>query len=462
MNRKLSFPPDEEFNDTVERYENYLNGNAPGYFDVEELESIVEYYLRKGRTKDGAKALEFGLEIHPQSSVLQTKRAKVYLAVGDFKKAYRLLDTLVDNDDYELKMLKIEALLKLGRDKEASVISNNLILSENGDTDNVCLDIAYIYFGILNFETALKYLVKGAEKNPQNIDLLFELGFCYEQLDYNEKAIETYNKIIDIDTYMAEAWFNLGQVHFSMLDYNNALNAYEFVLAINENDSLANLQKAHTLFQLGQYDKAVEAYLVYEKDAYDSWQAKLFIGECFEKMEKYDEAIEYYTQSLNENSDNFDALTGIAICLLEQEKYFESINYAKKAIEINDEASDAWVYLAEGLTGINDSDNALLAYLKSISLEPEQPDTLMAIANICMDKGEFKLALEYYLQAFQFDQTLEFIHLFLAVANFKTGEFKTALNMLTIAGQQNAEAVSLFFEICPEAAQNKLFNSGNL
>jgi len=459
MNRKLSFPPDDS-NDTVIRYEKFLSGTASGYFDVEELEIIVDYYLQKGRTKDSAKALEFGLEMHPQSTALQTKRAKVYLAVGDYKKAFRILDTIAETNDYELQLLKIEALLKLGRDKEATILCQKIVEDESAEVENIYLDIAYIYFGLLNFENALIYLCKGGDEfNPRSIDLLFELGFCYEQLSEKEKAIETYNRIIDIDSFIAEAWFNLGQVYFSMLEYNKALNAYEFALTINENDSLANLQKAHTHFQLGQYEKAVEGYIVYEKEAFDPWQAKLFIGECFEKLEKYDEAVDYYQKSLHENPDNFDALTGIGICFLEQEKYAESIVYINKALELNKEASDAWVYLAEGLIGINDNDNALLAYIKSIALDPEQPDTLMSIANICMDKGEFKIALGYYKQALKMDPGLDYIHLFMAVANFKLGKLKVSFDFMKIASQQNADAQDLFFELCPEATKNKLYKN---
>jgi tetratricopeptide (TPR) repeat protein len=457
MNRRLSFPPDDDYNDTVIRYENFLSGTAAGYFDVEELEIIVDYYLRKGQTKDSAKALEFGLVLHPQSTALQTKRAKVYLAVGDFKKAFRILDTFADTNDYELTLLKIEALLKLGRNKEATLLCQSLLEDENAEIDNINLDIAYIYFGLLNFESAIIYLNKGDEFNPRNIDLLFELGFCYEQLSDREKAIETYNRIIDIDSFIAEAWFNMGQVYFSMLEYNKALNAYDYALTINEDDTFAILQKAHTHFQLGQYEIAVEGYLEYEKEAFDPWQAKLFIGECYEKLEKYDEAIAYYQRSLVENPDNYDALTGIGICCLEQEKFAESIDYINKALELYEDASDAWVYLAEGLIGINDNDNALLAYLKSITLDPEQPDTIMSIANICMDKGEFKIAMDYYEQAYAMDAGLDYIHLFMAVANFKLDELKTSYDLLKIASQQNADAQDLFFELCPEATNNKLF-----
>ncbi len=86
MGRKLSYSVDDESNDIVKRYEQFLSGKATGYFDVEELENIVEYYLRHGRTKDCTKALELGLQLHPNNNALKTKRAKIYLATGDKKK----------------------------------------------------------------------------------------------------------------------------------------------------------------------------------------------------------------------------------------------------------------------------------------------------------------------------------------------------------------------------------------
>jgi len=388
---------------------------------------------------------------------LQTKRAKVYLVVGDVKKAFRILDSLTDNNDYELQLLKIEALAKLGRDKEAGTLCDKVLEDETEDIDNACLDIAYIYFGLLNFETAFIYLVKGDNLNNKNIDLLFELAFCYEQLLDFQKTIETYNRIIDIDPFMAEAWFNLGQIYFSQQDFTNALNAYEYSLTINENDSLANLQKAHAHFQLGHYHEAIEGYIDYEKDAFDPWQAKLYIAECYEKLENFEDAIVYYKQSLSDNPDNFDALTGIGVCLLEQEKFTESIDFIQQALKINEDAADAWVYLAEGLVGINDNDNALLSYLKSITIDPDQPDTLMSVANICMDRGEYKIALEYYSHAFEMDQSLEYINLFMAVANFKLRKITESRKLLKIASQQNADALEIFFELCPEASKNKSF-----
>ena len=457
MGRKLSFSVDDESNDIVKRYEQFLSGTATGYFDVEELESIVEYYLRHGRTKDCAKALKLGLQLHPNNNALKTKRAKIYLATGDDKKAFRLLDSLTETTDYEVILLKIEVLTKLGRMKEARELSDNLVANETDDLDNVCLDIAYIYLSQTEYSLALSLLEKGDLFNPNNIELLYELAFCYEQNENFENATAVNIRIIDIDPFAGEAWFNLGQLYFATQDFTKALDAYEYALAIDEKDSLTCIQKAHVQFQLDMFEEALETYQEYRKmSSYGQWQTDIFIAECYEKMEKYEESISYYKQSLEAHPENYDALTGIAICLLEQENYTESMPYINLALEINPEAADAWVYLAEANIGIDDVDNGLLAYLKSIAIDADQPDTLMAIANIYLEKTEFELAIKFYLAAKGLDDNMEFINLFIAVSYYKVGNMPKAIAYLRVAILENETAAALFLELCPEATNANL------
>ena len=457
MGRKLSFSVDDESNDIVKRYEQFLSGTATGYFDVEELESIVEYYLRHGRTKDCAKALKLGLQLHPNNNALKTKRAKIYLATGDDKKAFRLLDSLTETTDYEVILLKIEVLTKLGRMKEARELSDSLVANETDDLDNVCLDIAYIYLSQTEYSLALSLLEKGDLFNPNNVELLYELAFCYEQNENFENAIAVNVRIIDIDPFAGEAWFNLGQLYFATQDFIKALDAYEYALAIDEKDSLTCIQKAHVQFQLDMFEEALETYQEYRKmSSYGQWQTDIFIAECYEKMEKYEESISYYKQSLEAHPENYDALTGIAICLLEQENYTESMPYINLALEINPEAADAWVYLAEANIGIDDVDNGLLAYLKSIAIDADQPDTLMAIANIYLEKTEFELAIKFYLAAKGLDDNMEFINLFIAVSYYKVGNMPKATAYLRVAILENETAAALFLELCPEATNANL------
>jgi len=458
MNRKLLFPVDDESSDIVKRYEQFLSGAAPGYFDVEELESIVEYYLRKGRTKDCTKALDLGLKLHPNNTALKTKRAKIYLATGDDAKALHILDKLAESTDYEVVLLKIEVLLKLERTREARLLADKLISDESDDLDNVCLDVAFIYLGQGDYITALRLLEKGDRHNDQNIDLLYELAFCYEQNEDFAKAIVVNNRIITIDPFANEAWFNLGQLYFALQEFPKALEAYDFALVIDENDSLSSIQKGHVLFQLDQFEQAIETYQEYKKMTSYGWQTDIFIAECYEKLERYVESISYYRLSLDAHPDNYDALTGIGICLLEQEKFIESMTYIRQALAINENAADSWVYLAEAYVGLEDIDNALTAYMKAITIDPDQPDTLMAIANICLERNEYELAVKYYLAAEKLDDTLEFVRLFIAVAYYKCGKIENAIVYLRKAVEESETAGTLFLELCPEAINLNLLD----
>jgi tetratricopeptide (TPR) repeat protein len=452
--RRIFSAPEDDFNESVKRYEAFLSNHdgTSGYFDVEELEDIVDYYLRSGRTKDSSGALEFGLKLHPNNFALRIKRAKIYLATGDTHKAYSILESLGMQDDYELNLLKIEALRKLERREEAHRLCEHLIEKEGEDVDQVCLDIAYIFLTDYDINSAFQYLKRGVAHNPDNEELLFELAFCYEHLNEHAKAIRTYNHILTKDPYAGEAWFNLGQIYFTHQKFQHALDAFEYARVINPDDSLTCLQKAHTHFQMQQYDDALDEFFAFEELTGDSGQTYPYIGECYERLERYQDAITFYQKALDKDKDNYDALIGITVCLMEQDLFQESLHYIQQAIQVKNDDADAWVYFAEGLMGLDDTAAALLAYMKSIELNPAQPDTLMAIANIFMEQEAFGLAIEYYQQALKYDEyhELENIHLFMAVAYHLAENEDAAQLSLAKAMEENLDAQKIYNEICGE------------
>ncbi|VBB44331.1 Tetratricopeptide TPR_1 repeat-containing protein [uncultured Paludibacter sp.] len=451
MAKKHSYLFDDEHTELVKRYENYLSGASAGYFDVEEMGRIVDYYLMRGKTTESLKALEFGKKLHPDSGLLDLKRAKIYLATGNAQKANRILKNLVENTDPEVRFLKMETLIKLGKEREAYETALNMVEEEEDDKEWMCLDLALIFMTDGSFDYALDLLKKGEEFDNKNIDILFEKAFCFEQLSNYEAAIETYTKIIDIDPYMGEAWFNLGQVHFNRTQYEKALEAYDYALVINDSDSISLMQKGHVLYQLNRYAEAIEAYLEYLTFNSEKWSVMTFIGECYEKLENFPKSLQYYKLSLEEMPNNYDALVGAAICCLELEEYTESLSYIQSALELNDKAADVWVYYAETQIGLNNIDEALTAYLKSLALDPSQPDTLMAVASIYMDNSDFDRALKYYELAYSFDANLEMIELFMAVAYYYKNDQPNMEKYFRLAVQKNLDAIKLFQEFCPDA-----------
>ena len=144
MGKKNPYPSDENSFNLVVRYEQYLDGKAAGYFDVEEFEKIVDYYLMNTQNTKAKKALELALKLHPANNSLFAKKAKIHLLLGDATSALNILDRLAITDDYEVNLLRIDALLKIGKKDDAIAITGKLITSDSEDIDLIMKLVKYL------------------------------------------------------------------------------------------------------------------------------------------------------------------------------------------------------------------------------------------------------------------------------------------------------------------------------
>ncbi|MCL2596965.1 MAG: tetratricopeptide repeat protein [Paludibacter sp.] len=448
------FPLDAETAATVKRYEDFLLGKAGGYFEVDELSNIIDYYLFKGMTKYCDGVLELGNKLHPNSNELKIKSASTCFAKGDIRNALRIIDTMNNDFDYEKIILKIELLQKIGRVKEAQMLAKKLFADATAeDPDNidlVCLDLANTFISQNNYDIAMKWLLKGEQNNPKNIDILLEKAHAFEQSEDYKKAENIYNQIIDIDAFMPEVWFNLGQLFYFQRDYNKAIEAFNYSIALDENDMAITIMLAHSMFQLERFEEAIELYKTYGEASGDIWQTDIFIAESFEQMDEYEHAIEYFNKSLEKYPDNYVALLGIGSCLLSQEKYAESIVFIDRALDIQEDEPEAWGYLAEALVGMEKIDDALLAYNKSLLLDPNQPDTVFNLACLLFKKGEKKQALEKFLSLCKEDEPFELIEVYIAACYFSLRDINNGIAYLRASMELDRRTIIFFLEIAPE------------
>ena len=57
----------EEIGEAVKRFKKMVNSNKANYFDVFEIEGIVDYFLDEGKVSMANIAIEKGLKMHPAS-----------------------------------------------------------------------------------------------------------------------------------------------------------------------------------------------------------------------------------------------------------------------------------------------------------------------------------------------------------------------------------------------------------
>jgi len=441
---------DPNTEELVARYERSQSEGRPCYFDVDELEEITDFYLKKGRNKDSTDVVELGLKLHPNSSILLLKKAVLYLEIGEAKRALRILDRLPEKDDTEAMLVRSEVLLQLNRREEAIVLLHQVMDEETFERSDMALDISGILIQSGEYDEAAGIIRDALKNDPSNLDLLFEMAYNFEQLNQTTEAIRIYNQILAIDPYSSETWFNLGQACFNEQSYGSAVDAYDYALVINPADSLAMLQKAHALFQDEQYPEAAVVYQEYGELTEFSPTVLVYIGECLEKSDQFDKAMEYYRKAYEKDPQNLDALTGMGICLMEKEQFRDSLVWFERALRVDRQISETWVYVAEVFVNLELPEEAMLSYLRALEIEPLQADVQAAIGNLHFDAGAYDKALKFYNEAEALDPELPGLDLFYALLYAKTGEQALSATHLTTAVEKDPNAQKIFDDIMNE------------
>jgi len=112
---------------------------------------------------------------------------------------------------------------------------------------------ADIYFGAgtqslmeQNYTMALQSLLKANELNPDNSDILNNLGMAYYFKGEKDLAIKTLNRSLDINSSNSDAKVNLASIYYREKNFSNAERLYKEVLK-----DLTYDKQARNLYNLG-------------------------------------------------------------------------------------------------------------------------------------------------------------------------------------------------------------------
>src|SRR5205809_167047 len=83
---------DEESRYLAEKYEKQQREQSRTFFDTDEYESIVDYYIQAGKPKKAGKVLEQAMSQHPYSVTLLLKKAELLTLNQKFEEALEILE----------------------------------------------------------------------------------------------------------------------------------------------------------------------------------------------------------------------------------------------------------------------------------------------------------------------------------------------------------------------------------
>jgi len=158
---------------------------------------------------------------------------------------------------------------------------------------------AYVNLGSLNLETgratlAIATYQRGLTFCAEKEYLLNGLGVCYEAIGEINEALTQYYRALEYDSAFYLALINAG---LNLIKQNKPKEAITFLnqaIAINLNDADSYQAKAVALFNLGNYNSAVEAIDLAISNTEPKAALLLNKGQILEAQERYEAAIVCY------------------------------------------------------------------------------------------------------------------------------------------------------------------------
>jgi tetratricopeptide (TPR) repeat protein len=370
----------------VQRYESMLARNARSYFDVEDLELIIDHYLEQNDTRKAKEVLDFAQSQHPGSLDLMFSEAVVLMNLGRLNRALEVLDAIGKmepfNEEVHLHKGSIYSQMRNHR-RAVEHYKHALALAEEG-RDEILVDLAFEFESLHMPEQAIAHLKEALAINPENEAALYELAYCFEATDAHQVAVAYFRQFTNEHPYSYVAWYSLGNALARLDRLAESNEALELCLAIEENFTSALFSKARNLLLIGDYQAAIDCYQ--ETLANEGPQAVTFsyIGECYEKMERYEQALIHYDQALALDPNWVDAWIGRGVVKDIQGRLQESVKDLEVAVKLAPEHSDAWYYYASALGHSERYEDALAAFARLNALEPESLDGWMDHADLLL------------------------------------------------------------------------------
>lgn len=104
-------------------------------------------------------------------------------------------------------------------------------------------NLANDYYKIGEFDKAIEHFNKALELKPDLLESYFNRGLAYTRKQEYDKALADLNKVIELNPNLGEAYYTRGLVYEYQLDYNKAISDYDRALQVDPGYSRAQTQK---------------------------------------------------------------------------------------------------------------------------------------------------------------------------------------------------------------------------
>ena len=357
------------FSDSIIKFESMINSNKFLFFDSEEFESIIIYYLESGNSSMANKAIKMAIEQYPKNTSILLLKVEALIFENNIEEAEKIIDSLyeIDRNNSEIIIQKSRILSK--RKKHSKSI--NLLKKISKDCEfysDALVMIGKEYLFIDNFENAKEKFKEYIKNHQLDYAVLNNLLYCFDALGNTDNTINYLNDFLEENPYCEVAWHQLGKQYLKKDLFKEALTAFDFAIISDDSFVGAYLEMGKVLEKLNKINQAIEQYEIVTKIDEPNPFALYRIACCHNKLGNIELAISYYNKTVEEDPIHDSAWMSLATSYYKQKDYLEAKNHLIKAIEIDSENIKYWELYCKINLDLNNNEEVEISFKEILSL----------------------------------------------------------------------------------------------
>lgn len=296
MAENLEYFDSEDFREILESYEMSVKSGQSLYMDADDLADIADFYQYHGRMEDANTAIELAMRYNPDAIGPLLYKAREALSTKDYPKAREYAERIKAADTLEGLYLEGEILICEGKTEQADNLFceayKDILPDEQMD---YVYDIADLFSDYNVFDKAFEWIARSqGDDSDEFKELMARTLFGLGKYKDSERI---FNELIDHNPYSKRYWNALASAQFMSEDYGAAITSSEFAIAIDPEDTDSILSKANSLYNLENFESALDYFKKYSEKIPDDEFGYLHQGTCLINMERYEEAITVLEQA---------------------------------------------------------------------------------------------------------------------------------------------------------------------
>lgn len=441
---------DDELEELAREFKQAADSGCPVFFDRDDFEDVIALFLESGQMDYARKAITAAIEQFPNEQYFRLQFAKYYALVMDFDAARRELDYIEQHYEPIPEMYIEKVLISHAFNKKVNGVELlQKALALDPDIPEAHLLLAHEYLSDNDLESAVQHAVRAIQ-----LDELAAEDLKIVMIDFQGLLVmHQSNIIIDFYTRLTEElpmcgalWSGLGLAHMNHNDFERAIDAFQFQLSLDEEDSSAYINLAEAQSAAGNYNEALDNFIV-AREKCNVLEFNVQIGRCYYNMHDYEAALYYFLKTTPDDPMYAFVPSEVVRVFKAQGKFDEARAYLRNQIDKDPQNVDAIEELIDLLDPQKHADEirGLCANAISSEFNPKY-GFLSFFAYYCCHTEGADLGIEICSEYIDDPDVCTDVHYFMAAFYLEKGQVERGCEYLELALQADPQPCHVDFE----------------